>query len=441
MHEHDVKTVSALLNYFRKCYILIGLIVAGFGAALIPFVHILVKSDIPDGVNIYFIYFINLLGTLSTYFFFSYKRCIFIADQRNDIDSKIAIFSSTILYIIQFIILVFLNNYYLFISVVPICNIISNLMVSIVAKLKYPEYICAGHITSVQKNELRSKIKALFFVKFGNVVLYSVDNIVISAFLGLSVLGLYSNYNYIYTSVNSFIGLLTASIVSSIGNSIVTQNRSQNYDDFLKLSFWNFWLVGWCTVCFVCLYQPFIKIWVGDNYLLPVYIPVVISMYFYVIQSNQVAGAYKDAAGIWESDKFRPLITALVNLFFNILLVNYIGLYGIVLSTLLSFLFVNFPWIIINVHKLVFASSTHKYFLMWIRNTLCTIFACFSTYFLCEFAELYNSIVSFCIKLLICIIFPNLIFVSIFCKLPVFRDGLVAVRTIILRGTRRRESR
>lgn len=426
--EKDTETICALMNFYKKCYRAIGIAITIAGFILMPFLKYLIKSDLPSDVNLYILYLINLAGTVSTYFLFAYKNCLFNAHQRNDINSKISFGVETVKYLLQISALILFRSYYLYIFIVPFCSIASNIITAIFANKIYPEYQSKGSLDKEIVSSIISKIKALFIVKIGNIVLNSVDSIVISAFLGLTVLGLYSNYYYVVSSIVSIVGLITGSMISSLGNSIVTESKQKNYSDFMKLSFLNFWLVGWCAICLVCLYQHFIRIWVGEDNKLPFGLVLLFALYFYVLQSNQVAGAYKDAAGIWESDRFRPLITAGVNLVCNIIMVQFIGLYGIVLSTVVSLLIVNTPWLIHNVCNLVFERGMREYTFCWMQNLGVTLIAGILCYGICSLLP-ETRLCWLIVKGVICLIVPNLIFLLCYFRTKNFKNSM----TIILK--------
>lgn len=428
--KHDTEMICALMNFYKKSYYLIGFIVTLLGIGLVPFLNIFIKSDIPTDINIYILYLINLGGTVSTYFLFSYKSCLFSAHQRNDINSKIAIGVETAKYVLQCIALLLFKSYYLYILIIPICSIATNIITALLASKYYPEYRDQGKLNKENIVALKEKIKALFIVKIGSVVLNSVDNIVISAFLGLTILGLYSNYYYVVSSVVSIVGLCTSSIIASLGNSVETESTEKNYHDFMKLSFWNMWIVGWCAICMVCLCQHFIRLWVGEENMLPSEITLLFSIYFYVLQSNQVAGAYKDAAGIWVSDRFRPLITAGINLACNLIMVRLIGIYGIILSTVISLLIVNMPWLIHNVCKYIFNKKMKGYMWHWIYNTAITILAGGICFYICGVMP-EKGMQWLLGKAMVCVVIPNIIYFFFYHRTEQFIDSKEVIQKIL----------
>lgn len=426
--KQDTGKICALLNFYKKCYRVIGIVILVVGGLCIPFLPGLIKSDLPDGLNLYLLYLFQLVGTASSYLLFAYKNNILVAYQKIDLTSKIGIGISTFKYVFQ-IGSLYLGDYYLYCIAIPLSNIISNIITSVIVDRMFPEYACRGSVDKKQLKILIEKIKALFIVKIGSVVLGAVDNVVISAFLGLTLLGHYNNYYYIFSAVTNIASLFTSAIISTLGNSLVTESREKNFKDFIQLSFWNHWLIGWFSICMICLYQHFVNLWLGEKNILPMGIVVLLAIYFYVIQSHQVAGAYKDAAGIWSEDKLRPFCVAMSNLIINILLVQYIGLYGIVLSTILSLLCLNTPWLIHNVHKLIFQRNSKKYAKMWGKNVIFTFVAAIICYWICGFFPI-GGIKWFLVKLILCMLIPNLLYFLFYFKTYEFRENGVLIRKI-----------
>ena len=166
----------------------------------------------------------------------------------------------------------------------------------------------------------------------------SADTIVVSAFLGLTVLAVYQNYFFILNAITGFIAVVFAACTAGIGNSIVMESKEKNYQDLNKFAFIITWIAGFCSACLLCIYQPFMELWVGKDLILSFSAVVCFVIYFFVRQFNALFNLYKDASGMWHEDRLRPLIAALTNLVLNLILVKFIGIYGILLSTVLTIL-------------------------------------------------------------------------------------------------------
>lgn len=387
--EDDTDTICALLHLYKKYYRYIGLIVLVIGVAVIPFLKYLIKGSVPDGLNLYTLYLMNLLATVSTYWFWTYRTSLFTAFQRVDIVSKVSMIVSTIEYALEIFFMIRFHSYYLYLTMNLISPIVVNIVGAILSARKYPQYKPIGQIEPEIVHNINQRVKDLFTSKVGSVIVNSADSIVISAFLGLTVLGIYNNYFYVITSVISIFIVIYNAVMAGIGNSLETESPEKNYLDFTKFTFLIAFMSGCCTCLFLCLYQPFMHLWVKEQSLMFGMSEVLcFCAYFYVYELISVMIQYKDAAGIWHEDRFRPLLTALTNLLLNILLVGKIGIFGVLLSTVISFLLVGMPWLIHNIFSLLFFRSPWSYVKRILYYTLVTCIVCA----VCYFSSLWISV-------------------------------------------------
>lgn len=383
--ENDKSTICALLKLYKKYYFFIGLIIACAGMLLTPLIPKLISGDIPGQLNIYILYFLNLAATVMTYWLFAYKNSLLQAYQRSDIASKITILTTSLQYAIQLIVLWLFHNYYLYIIVMLFTQAMANVITAMAASRLYPDMEPKGNLPDETVKTINHRIKDLFTAKLGATIVNSADTIVISAFLGLTILAMYQNYYFIMSSVMGTLTVVFSSCLAGVGNSMVTESTEKNYNDFRVLTFLINWIVTVCMCCFATVYQPFIELWVGKDYIFDEVVVALFCIYFYLVTMQQVNGMYKDAAGVWHQDRFRPLIAAMVNLFLNITLVRFWGIYAILLSTIISYVFISMPWMISNVFKYVFHRSWKKFacefslyffvacFIMFLCRIVCTV--------------------------------------------------------------------
>ncbi len=279
------------------------------------------------------------------------------AHQRVDINSKIAFILTTIQYSSQLVVLIYVKSYYLYLIIALLTQVMKNIITAIIVNKMYPQYKANGKLDKKEINMINNRVKDLFTSKIGGVIVNSSDTLVISAFLGLSMLSMYQNYFFILNSIILIISIIFNSCMAGIGNSIIVETKEKNFNDFKKFTFITVWLSGICTCCLLCLYQPFMKIWVGQKYELAFSVVVCLCIYYFIYEINQLLNMYKDAAGIWHEDRFRPLVTALSNLIMNLILVQWIGIYGVVLSTVISMLFIGMPWLLHNLFTVLFEKN------------------------------------------------------------------------------------
>ncbi len=432
--EDDVDTVCALMNLYKTYYRIIGLVILTLGLALTPFLKYIIKDELPADINLYVLYFLNLASTVVTYWLFAYKNCIIGANQRGDISAKISLITSTLTYLLQIIVLLAFHNYYLYISVSIVTGIISNLVTAIVADRMFPQFKAKGDLPKEKVKEVNKRVRDLFTSKLGAVVVQSSDTVVISAFLGLAVLTQYQNYYFIMTSVAGFISIISGSMTSIIGNSIVAESWEKNYRDFRVLLFIIAWIAGVCSACFLCLYQPFMELWMGKALLLDFGVVICFCLYFFTYEINKVLNLYKDASGMWHSDRFRPLILSLMNLGLNLATVKAFGLYGIILSTVLPIIFVGYPWLTINLGHEIFQPKTIKnlFYKILIYFLVAAVISGI-TYAICSLITL-PLIPTLIVRALICCVIPNILLLLLFIRTADFKETFLFINAKFLNG-------
>lgn len=433
--EGDEDRICALMNFYKKCYRVIGLIVLGCGLVLLPFLQYLIKGSWPADINIYILYLMYLGQTVLSYNLYAYKNCLLKAHQRSDVTSKINMALNIGNMLLQMCILLFTRNYYLYLASGMLCNVALNLIQAHYVNKLYPQYECRGTLDRKTVAELKKKVTGLISSKIGGVVINSADNIVISAFLGLAVVGWYNNYFYILSSIIGFLDIILWSLTAGIGNSIVTESVETNHRNFNKFNFIYQWIVSWCSVCLLCLYQPTMSVWT-PNGMFPFSIVCLLVFRFYAGRCVQMTFAYKDAMGLWWEDKWRPIVSAVVNLTVNIILVKTIGIAGVIISTFVCSVFISTPWGNIVLFRNYFKEGLKEYFLSLGYNYLATFITCAATYFICIQIPL-SGVWAVLSRGIVCCIIPNILMAALYFWTPMYRDSKDFVMNILNKGLAR----
>lgn len=425
--EDDNATICALMKLYKNYYRVIGLVIAVVGCVLTPFIPYLIKSNVPESINIYILYLLNLGATVLSYWLFAYKNSILSAHQRTDVVSKITLVTITIQYGLQLFVLWAFHNYYLYVVVMLAVQILTNIVTAVCADRLYPQFKPKGRVDEIQVKRINQRIRDLFTSKIGAIIYDSADTIVISSFLGLTVLAVYQNYFYILNAITGLIAVIFSACTAGIGNSIVIESKEKNYQDLNKFTFIITWISGFCSVCLLCIYQPFMEMWVGKELMLPLSAVGCFVIYFFVRQFNGLFNLYKDASGMWHEDRFRPLVAALINLVLNLILVQFIGIYGILLSTVLAIVCVGMPWLMHNLFTIIFEEKHMWHFIGRLsKYTFVVFISCVVTYFICSRFSI-GLIPTILVRGVICIIVPNLIYYLAFRNKEEFRQSLQLV--------------
>jgi O-antigen/teichoic acid export membrane protein len=412
--QNDIKTISSLLNLYKKIYRRLGTVILIVGVSLSFALPFIIKDDIPSDINIYILYFLYLINTVVSYFAFAHRRAILIAYQRSDIISNINSLVTIVSYTLQIVLLFAFKNYYLYICVLPIITIADNIIVGLLSEKKFPDIKCKGIVSKETKASLINHVKGIALQKICSTSRNSFDNIAISMFIGLSSVAIYGNYYYIMSSIHALLYQLPNSIRASVGNSVANETVDKNYSDFNKFNFIYMWISGCCTVCLFCLFQQFMRIWMGDNLLLPLHSVILLCMYFFALSMGDMIALYKDGAGLWWHGRYRTLIEAIANLILNLVLGYFFGINGIIFATNITIMIFGIGYGAYIVFKNYFKErKLSVYIKTQLGYLLAVSIITTITYFICELLP-FTGIINLILRLLTCFVLSNALLWVIF---------------------------
>ncbi len=398
----DTTTICALLSFYRKVYHWIGLVILLFGMAMMPFLKYIVDEQDVD-VNIHLVFLLYLVNTVLSYFLYAYKTSLLTAFQRYDVISNVGVVISVCMSLLQILLLFLFQNFYYFLLAAILFTLIRNLTLSAIVDHLYPELRCAGSITGEMLKEIKIKAAGVLISKICGVSRNAFDNIFVSSFLGIVIAGIYSNYLYVMAAVMEIMSVISPALLGGIGNSIQLESRDRNYENMRKINCVYMLISGWCTVCMLCLYQPFMKVWAGADKLFSFDVVVLFSIYFFVRQMGNVRAIYSDAAGLFWENRYRNLAEAALNLILNYIFVIKFGVQGIVGATIISLFAFGYIGSSEVVFRCYFKKGMYAYLMDGFRYAVETALAAGLIYGICSmipltgFAELF-------IKLAICVI-------------------------------------
>lgn len=420
--ENDTKTICALMGYYRRVYRIIGAVVTVVGLVVIPFLDNLIKGDVPADMNLTVLYLLFLGNTAISYFLYAYKNCILTAYQREDIISKINIVLKIVMYIVQAVSLIVFKSYYGYVICMIVNTIATNIISAYYSDKYYPEYQCKGKLSDSNRKIIKKNIQGLMIGKLCMVSRNAFDNIFLSLFLGLKMVTIYGNYYYIMNAISGMLIIIMTSIGAGIGNSVATESLSKNHDDFKKFIFMYAWISGWCVVCLFCLFQPFMLIWMGKDLMFPLLDVILICIYFYSLTMGDVRSQYSAATGLFWENRIYVFVEAVVNIVLNYFLGRIWGVHGIVFATWISIFFINFGWGSSVIYKYYFKEyKAREYYAAHMYYFFNAAVATVITYFV-TIKIPGESIISLSIKMLICIVVPNIYFALVYYKKKEFSD-------------------
>lgn len=435
--ENDYDHITALINYYKKLYRIIGLFVAAMGLLVVPFLNYLVNIEADVG-NITLYYLLYLANVVASYFLV-YKTAILIADQKNYVIKICTAIVQVVQFAVLSVIALVFRNYTLYLILQILFSILTNIVCSVVASEKYPFINGKSRIEAEEKKSIWANIKAMFSYQVGNVIVNHTDNILISLLISTITVGFYSNYSMVVSSVNTFAMLIFTSVQASIGNLAAKETAQRQYDVFRKLSVVGFCLTSFATVSFLTLFQDFITILYTDHYLLDFKVVIACSLNFYMVNILQPVYCYRNTVGLFKHTKRIMIYTAIVNIVLSVILGKIWGLFGILFATFLSRLVTNFWYEPIKLYRNYFHRSPGEYFAGQLWNAVITALMAAVLFAISIPLGHINIYVRFLIKTVLCVAIPFVTYLIRFRKNEVFMMALDVCRRVIKRRKDRKE--
>lgn len=409
--ENDREKVIALITYYKKIYHRLAIIVAVIGVGMIPLLPLVVnlRTDIPYLPVYYMLYVVNIVIS----YFMSYKYTIITADQKGYLITAYSLVGSILQTIVQIIALVVFKNFMLYLIVFILRTFLVNWFQTNKAQRLYPYIQETKELDIATKKSILENVKSMFLYKLGGVLLNNTDNFIISMMVGTAYVGIYSNYLTIIVAIYGFIDIIFNALTSSVGSLNASDDDDRKFKIFNVLNFIDFWIMTFCSVCFLVLFNDFITLWVGKEYVFGFLTVIVIVINFFMPGTITTVSIYRDTTGMFKQTKYVFLITALINLVLSIILGKLYGLFGILLATAIARLLTNMWYEPFILFKSYFKKSPMLYFkrqaFYWIIALVCSL----STYMLSKTITAV-SILNLAVKLSFCIVIPNVIIVALF---------------------------
>ena len=423
---NDTDQIKARMIFFQKVYKIIGFVVFALGFLGIFFLKYIIK-DYETINHVPAIFLLFLINTSYTYLF-SYKRTLIIADQK---EYQLIPFTTVFKFLMvctQIFVIYLFHNYILFLLIQITVNLVENICVNKYIDKKYP-YLNNKNYPKIPISELeiiKKNIQAMFFHKIGDYAINGTDNIIISAFISIKAVGYYSNYFLIITAVNTFIMILFKSTAASFGNLIAQGTKEKSLETFEIFNFLGFAIFGWATVCLSNLLNPTIFLWLGNEYLINPRVIAIVLLNYYLVGMRVPLGIVKAAAGVYSQDKYLPLIQATINLVVSIILVQYWGLTGVFMGTVISGVSTACWYRPLIVYRYVFEKSPKEYFCKYILYASIVALNLAITGFICRICFPVYSFQQLAGRVLVSLIIPSLVIFLGFYKTKEFK-GLIRI--------------
>lgn len=409
--ENDRKKISAIMHFYKKCYIRIGIIIIFLAIIVSLFVTSFLKDLTIDSNYVRFLFIIFALNTGISYFL-SYNRNLFYAYQENYIVSVIDFIFKVIKVIFQILSLIIWKNYAIFLIINLLFTFLSNYTIHLFAKKRYPDVISSKKFENkdVEKNVFEY-VKSYALMQLFSISINFSDSLIISSFISVIKSGLYANYYLIFSQITNIVVSFYHNIGASIGNLCAEDNKEKIKTVLVNLEFLSFFIASVTSCCFVFLTTPFIKLWIGEKYILSFSLLAVLVFNYYMNINRQNINYFVSASGLYKKVTFPFFIESLINIIISIILAIKIGLVGVFIGTMISGVI---SWtlsskVLYNYHGV----SIIKYYLRQVKFIIVTIIYIVIINIILSLYIPSNLILSLIYILLICLVVSIVIGITI----------------------------
>lgn len=411
--EGNQITIRGYMAFYTRFYQLVGVGIFVAGLIIMPFLNIFVKGDIPlEEARLYYLLF--LINAVISYFFSARLSILIVAQEGYKLAVGMTV-SKLIVAFLQILLLSVYASFAFFLIIQLLVSCIYLLFMNAYVRKKY-SWLYSGpkKMDLEDKKSLLKNVKALFLHKIGEVVVFSTDNLLISYYINLTVVGIFHSYNMIITAATTMIYSGMNGLTASIGNLLVDGKEDLVYKVHKRLFFFSFWLVSFTAIAFFNTIQQFVLLWLGETQYLDRLVISLILLNFYFSLMRASVEKFKEAGGLHHPDRFAPLFEAALNLITSLLLVKHLGLPGVFIGTLLSNLAVIFWVKPLVVYKYIFKVSVRQYFLMYFKYFSLAMIPLFLSYAATKELQEIVTIEAFLLNCFINIVIINSIYLLLF---------------------------
>ena len=425
--EGDTEKTRSLLRFYRNAYRIIGTAAFFIGMAIVPFLHVFVKES-TNLVDLRIVFILYLLEMCSSYWM-SYYSSVLYTEQKDYITSIITYVSALVSAVVKIVLLLALRetpmlSFYCYAATGFLTNMLNSFLIRWKVRKTFPwtRDLRAAPLPKEEKKAIYKNAVGLLANKIAAALNDGIDNLVISSFIGLASVGIYSNYLMIKQYVSRLVDTVFGSVTASIGNICAIESQEKKESFFQSLQFTYFWIYGFCSICFWILFNSFIAgVWLHDTRWLLSDVNVFLVAFNFLIQGlTGAVGKYRDVNGLYWQSKYRYIFSSIFNAVFSIVLTGaaHMGVTGALLGTTASILImISFDPVI--VYREVFHKKAWEYYRMYgfqlalilatggLVHVMCLPFRSF-------------TVGNFAVRMLFCLAVPNGLWYLLYRKDPRF---------------------
>ncbi len=406
--EKNYKKISAILSGVQRTfrYILLAMLIIGI--ALTFNISFFFKNDCFTNTFLMITFAIAFLSNILGYFITPYIVMFDSSQERYKYILHVQILL-IIRHLLAILLVVVFKNLYFILILELVFSILQNVIIRLLFKKNYPKV----KFTKERDYCFWKKTKSLIPHKIGTLVANNIDVIIISKVLGLATVVVYNCYYYVIFNLSNIIGRIGNASIASVGNLIVS-DKIKSYNVFLEYNSMLFFIATVICVPLAIMISPFVEIWYGKEMLVNNFTAIMFVFLLFYSIIRIVLNTFSSASGLFKETLICTYSEIAINLIVSLILVNYIGITGLLIGTCSSLIISEFlikPFIL---NKNIFNNKISKYYLDCFKFFIFIFISYILLYFIITKFSITNMFMWFIVGILIFTI--NLLFSLIYYK-------------------------
>jgi O-antigen/teichoic acid export membrane protein len=345
LQSNNREVIQEILSIFGYLYRWIGIVIL-IGASIISLFFPLIFSNEGLGLGIIYFTFYTFLGSSLIGYFINYRQLLFTADQKNYLVAIYFQSGNIIKTALQILLAYTYKNLYIWVAVEFFFDLFCCIVLNWKIKKEYPWL-------NTNKNEGRQLLrkypgilkntKQIFIHKIKDFILNKSDELFVFVFVSLKMVAYYGNYIMIISKVTLLFKVTLDGVNAGIGNLVAEGDKKHMLRIFWEIMSIRHFVAGILSFSIYCYIEPFISLWLGNEYVLDHRILILLVIYVYISNSRGVVDSFNHSHGLY-ADVWSAWVELILNVTITIIAGFRWGIIGILLGKLVSIGFIVIWW-------------------------------------------------------------------------------------------------
>lgn len=415
--EKNYSKINALMRFYKTAYNIIAAGVFILGMCCVPFLESIVK-DVPDIKEDIRLIFMLYVAASSCSYLVVYKETLIRASQQSRVAVRIEMAVQITFMGLESLALFIFHEYMIYLVLRIVTYLVRNILISLEVKKRFPEVSFRGdeRLTREDRSKLMRDVGAMALYKISGVVLNGTDSIIISTFLGTSLVGIMGHFRMISNCVTNLSNKVWVAVLPSVGNMAAVDDDNKQYRVFSKVNLGSFIFSAFCSIAMFNLCNPLVTVWLGANYTVSTITAFAIAFNMYLFLTILPFQTFRDANGLFVQGKYRPVIMSVINIGLSLALVKPCGMFGVLVATPISRLVTQTWFDPYVVYKYVFKKSPRPYYKEFVIHSVITLVTGAAIWGVLELAHVGGGFIRLVLGAILCGTVPLLVYYLLFRK-------------------------